>query len=66
MARSAVSLQKHRRLTSLLKKVSGTLKPCEKPEIYSTRKVPDTFFNKLLRFRQGRFALDERSQDGLG
>src|SRR5260370_40121846 len=35
-------------LSSLLKKVSGTLKACEKPEIYSTRKVPDTFFNRLL------------------
>jgi len=36
------------RLKSLLKKVSGTFKACEKPEIYSTRKVPDTFFNRLL------------------
>jgi hypothetical protein len=34
--------------SSLLKKVSGTFKACEKPEIYSTRKVPDTFFNRLL------------------
>gem|GEM_PF-5107111 len=32
----------------LLKKVSGTFKACKKPEIYSTRKVPDTFFNRML------------------
>jgi hypothetical protein len=35
--------------SSPLKKVSGTFKACEKPEIYATRKVPDTFFNGLLR-----------------
>jgi hypothetical protein len=34
-----------------LKKVSGTFKACEKPEIYATRKVPDTFFNGLLDVR---------------
>ena len=37
-----------RRPSSLLKKVSGTLKACENPEYCSARKVPDTFFNRLL------------------
>jgi hypothetical protein len=33
--------------SSLLKKVSGTLKVCENPGNYAARKVPDTFFNRL-------------------
>jgi len=28
--------------------VSGTLEACENPGIYAARKVPDTFFNRLL------------------
>src|SRR2546428_6682042 len=34
--------------SSLLKKVSGTLKACEKPGTYAAGKVPDTFLNRLL------------------
>src|SRR5437588_1129492 len=39
--------------SSLLKKVSGTFQVCEKPGICPAHKVPDTFFNRLLRTGRG-------------